>query len=423
MKKKSQFLSVNVIIFFSACILLFLINQLYSVLQVSLILKSTGSVFLLSSVMTAMVVPRIFILPVSGFLTDRLGIFKTLIIGSGLLGTLLVSLFLVNRMNMVNENLIFLFAVLFGGISAAILPALYSAIPALVDGAHLQKANSVMQFINQGTTLAGPLIAGILVEKAGGDAYPIMAAAAVAALFLFFKVKYGEYEERKEDTKKAGTARQGSFRSLFHLPVLVMLLVFTAILNLCIIGPQQVGFPMIALASFPEGVDGYPKLLSVTGLGSLISAVFVGNMKRKQPMQSVRLILWCSLALGLLWSIFSFSTQESVILGSLFTAGLLLGIINVLFITAIQQLTPDFLVGRVMSIQFLCSAGLQPVSYMITGLLLDRFSISHLYLISGGTIVLISMLLFSYKNLQSDTEVSQCPRYRKKKRNREKRIF
>ena len=54
-KKRSQFLSVNVIIFFSGCTILFLISQLYSVLQVSLIMKGAGSVLLLSSVMTAMV--------------------------------------------------------------------------------------------------------------------------------------------------------------------------------------------------------------------------------------------------------------------------------------------------------------------------------------------------------------------------------
>ena len=83
-----------------------------------------------------------------------------------------------------------------------------------------------------------------------------------------------------------------------------------------------------------------------------------------------------------------------------FAAGLLLGIINVLFITVLQQLTPDFLVGRVMGIQFLCSAGLQPVSYMLTGVVLNQFSISQLYLISGGSIILITIviLVYSYKS-------------------------
>ncbi len=59
--KKSKFLSADSVFFLSACIILFLINQLYSVLQVSLIMKSTGSILLLSSVMTAMVIPENFL--------------------------------------------------------------------------------------------------------------------------------------------------------------------------------------------------------------------------------------------------------------------------------------------------------------------------------------------------------------------------
>ncbi len=113
-------------------------------------------------------------------------------------------------------------------------------------------------------------------------------------------------------------------------------------------------------------------------------------------MQSIHLILWCSLILGMIWSIFSYSSSRLIIMVSIFAAGLLLGIINVLFLTTIQQLTPAFLVGRVMSIQFLCSTGLQPVSYMITGILLDKFNINNLYLISGGIISLLSILILVY---------------------------
>ncbi|WP_276917416.1 MFS transporter, partial [Eisenbergiella massiliensis] len=163
--KRSQFLSVNVIIFFGGCTILFLISQLYSVLQVSLIMKGAGSVLLLSSVMTAMVVPRIFLLPVAGFLTDKAGVSRTLTGGTGILGILLVSLVVVNQVNAVNKYTVFIYAVLFGGISAAILPTLYSAVPGLVSGENLQKANSVMQFISQGSLLAGPLFAGIVIGK------------------------------------------------------------------------------------------------------------------------------------------------------------------------------------------------------------------------------------------------------------------
>ena len=82
-----------------------------------------------------------FLLPVAGFLTDKAGVSRTLTGGTGILGILLVSLAVVNQVNAVNKYTVFIYAVLFGGISAAILPALYSAVPALVSGGNLQKAN------------------------------------------------------------------------------------------------------------------------------------------------------------------------------------------------------------------------------------------------------------------------------------------
>lgn len=348
--------------------------------------------------MTVMVIPRILILPVSGFLADRFGIFKILVAGTGLLGFVLVLLFFVSQINVVNETIIIIFAILFGGISAAILPALYSAIPTLASEEHLQKANSLMQFMNQGSLLVGPLLAGIIIEKTSDTAYLFMAFAALIALFLFSKVHYVENKGHENPTKETQAAPQGSFMNLLRLPLLLLLLIFTAILNLCIIGPQQVGFPVIALNYLSDGMDGYTRLLSMIGLGSLIGAVLIGTMKRKPEAQSIYLISGCSFVLGIVWSIFSFRSSELLIMGSIFVAGLLLGIINVLFMTTIQQLTPEFLVGRVMSIQFLCSTGLQPVSYMITGILLDQFNINHLYLISGGTIIFISIIILVYNH-------------------------
>ncbi|MFR9233923.1 MAG: hypothetical protein ACLVLH_13365 [Eisenbergiella massiliensis] len=43
----------------------------------------------------------------------------------------------------------------------------------------------MMQFISQGSLLAGPLFAGIVIGKMSDNAYVLMALASIAALFLF----------------------------------------------------------------------------------------------------------------------------------------------------------------------------------------------------------------------------------------------
>lgn len=55
-----------------------------------------------------------------------------------------------------------------------------------------------MQFISQGSLLAGPLFAGIVIGKMSDNAYVLMALASIAALFLFSRVKYKEKQGQAE---------------------------------------------------------------------------------------------------------------------------------------------------------------------------------------------------------------------------------
>lgn len=137
-------------------------------------------------------------------------------------------------------------------------------------------------------------------------------------------------------------------------------------------------------------------LLSINGLGSLGGSFFVGRLKRYEKTLAIRIVLWCALLSGFIWSAFGVVDSEPLILEAAFCAGLMFGTINVLFMTALQQITPNTLIGSVMGIQFLCSVGLQPVSYTLTGLFLNHAPISGLYLTSGGSIALIFVIMLFY---------------------------
>lgn len=405
MKKHTHPLPVTSLRFFAACFLLFLVSQFYLVLQVSSLMKSAGSVFLLSSVLMAMTIPRVIILPISGFLIDKFGAFKILRLGSAALCALLSFYFVFNRQNLIQVKTIFIFAILFGGSSALITPALYAAIPAVTTANRLQQANSILQFINQAAMLSGPMLAEIADHRAENHTWLLMAGASLAALSLIAGIKNSENRAQAVIPEAVREPRRKPFAELFKLPILVLLLIFTAILNLCIIGPQQIGFPILAESCLPDGIDGYPTLLSMNGAGSLIGAVLIGAVKKMEKPRVIRRIAWISLLSGAIWGLLGLIHNHAAILGAVFCAGLLFGIINVLFLTAIQQITPDFLIGRVMSIQFLCSVGLQPVSYLATGLSLDRLSLTGVYLISGGGIAVTAavMLLYTEKDRMNFT--------------------
>lgn len=64
-----------------------------------------------------------------------------------------------------------------------------------------------------------------------------MAVSAVTAFFLFCRVGCRENRQEKDKAHESGTSQQGAFKDLLEQPILILLLLFTAILNMCIIGP------------------------------------------------------------------------------------------------------------------------------------------------------------------------------------------
>ena len=73
-----------------------------------------------------------------------------------------------------------------------------------------------------------------------------------------------------------------------------------------------------------------------------------------------------------------------------FLLGLGNGYITILILTWIQSRTPREMLGRMMSMLMLTTSGLSPVSQAFSGAL-TKWSISALFLLSGGGLLLVTI--------------------------------
>jgi hypothetical protein len=80
----------------------------------------------------------------------------------------------------------------------------------------------------------------------------------------------------------------------------------------------------------------------------------------------------------------------------LLVAGVLNGYLGVVLITLLQKSTPLDMLGRLMSLVILASAGLVPVSQVIAGLAL-KVSISGVFMACGVLIFLIAIWMAMLK--------------------------
>lgn len=373
-----------------ACFFLYLLSQFYYIVQVTMIIELTQSTVILGTVLMVMAIPRLIVIPLGGILVDRFKEKVIFITGYSALVLILLSLGILIWFDYLTIQLIFLYAVLFGISSAIILPATYSIIPKLVDADHLQKANALVQFLNQFSFFVGPAIAGLLLGVIDLSLFILLMAGLIALSLIFVtRLKLSPTEQEGKPQKSRNSFWE--FFDVLKVRIIFLLVIFTSLLNLSVIGPQQVGLPVLAEVDFNLGAEGLSLLLTAFGLGSIIGVILTGLLPAKYITVSIMGMITC--CFGIVWSGFSWVNNMWVVLLLIGAAGLFVSTINILFITLLQKASSEASQGKVMSLVFLGSAGLQPVSQFMTGVLISATSVQIMYLIAGCLVVSFSIVL------------------------------
>jgi MFS family permease len=398
-KKSKAFFSINksFVFFGVAALFLYLTNQFYMLGQINKLLEITNSTVMLASVLTVMVIPRLIILPLAGILTDKYNERTIMLFGFIGLTILMGSMGIIEQMDLLSLKVLMIYAGVFGGISAVILPSTFSIIPKIINQNNLPKANAAIQLINQLTIFIGPAIAGILLGFMQLKYYYVIISVMMflsVILIYFCKFRLLDHEtENLEQVEKQPQPDKGikGYKVIFSTPILILLLLFTAVLNLGVAGPQQIGLPILIDKELKLGTTELGYLLSVLGLGSIVGSVLIGFFsKRMNLLFSLSLL---GIVFSLLWSFIVRPDHFILISVLLGLAGIAIGSINVIFITLLQLHSPQEILGKVMSIQLMGSVGLQPLSFLISGILIDNYGLQTAFLLGGCSIFAVSLIL------------------------------
>lgn len=378
--------------------------QFYFLTLSWLTIDITGSTAILGTLLTLSAIPRLFITPIGGVIFDQvspktfLNMTLSVLTVCTLLFTLIIYFFQIQVWMLV------LFAVFFGITSALFLPVVFALIPKIVPESHLQSANSFSQISMQMSNTIGPALSGILLSLYGTTfVYGTMAVLfLVSWTFVFFlsdETKHKDTVKEKISFKKVYQDIVGGFKVVYKIKVVMILLIISAILNLSIIGPQQIGLPYIAHGITENGAETLGFLMSSLGMGMLIGVLCVNLLNRFK--NKFLLTLLITILLGLFWSLIGiFSDQLPVLSALLFMSGMLIGGLNVLIVTVIQLNSPADAMGRIMSLQLLSSTGIQPITFLIVGSILGIISVQLLFLFCGAVLIMTALLTLFNKNIR-----------------------
>ncbi|NLE77141.1 MAG: MFS transporter [Chloroflexi bacterium] len=367
-------------------------DQFYLVALPWLTLQITGSGLALGTVLMAAAGSRaVFMLP-GGALSDRFSPRKLMILSNvarALLVGLLVALLVVGRLQFLH---LYLLGLAFGTVDALFYPAYRAILPMLVGDDELEAGNALLQGTGQMAMLVGPAPAGLLIARAGLPATFGLAAASFAlAAALLWAMPEGQRRiaGSSQQTQAAslwGDIAQG-LRYAWRDPVIRAVLLIIAVLDFCVVGAADVGFPWLAERRFPQGAVALGAMFSAWGGGALLGTVIGGSIRRPRYLGPFFLGIAALTGLGLI--LVGFAPSLAWVTAILVAMGAGSGVLNVVGVSWLQARTDPSMLGRVMSLVMFASLGLSPLALALAGLVVD-ISATALF-VGAGVIILLGM--------------------------------
>jgi len=378
----------------------------------------TGDAFALGSVLALMALPRALFMLIGGAYVDRLS--PRLV----MLGSNAVRLAAVGVLGFVVLDgaaamwMLYAFALAFGVADAFFYPALTAMVPDLVDDARLQKANGIVQGTAQFTTLVGPAVAGVAIAAlAGGSAGQDVTGLGLALLFdaatfVVSLVTLFLITARRAHLEPGGSVikdiREG-IGFIWKMPAVRVMVLLSTAANMLIVGPLEVGLPIVAYSRLPEGAAAFGLIMSAFGGGSLLGMAGATLLPPLPKGHFGSILLGLFSLSGICLALLAVINTTPIVLLDSVIAGTILGYSNITYITWLQRRIPRTLMGRVMSLMMFGSVALVPISMALSGALV-KISLEAV-LMGGGlgmaALAILGLMSRSVRRMGLEPTVSE----------------
>ena len=370
-------------------------DQFYLVALPWLVLSLTGSSLALGSVLLTATGMRVAFQLVGGAISDMVSQRKLMIASSvvrAIVCGVLTGLVLSNRIHLWH---LFIIAAVFGMADAFFLPALKAFIPGMIPKENLVAGNSLLNTSSLLAMFLGPSLAGVLIAvvgTGGAFAFDTVSFVFVACCLLLMRSPATSVVDAEQILVTANARKAQLLRSIgeglrytYYEPTLRALITITAVVEFAFAGPFTVGLASLANVKFAGGAAAFGAMLSSLGGGLLVGTMVVSVVHTKYSFGKTILTLTTALGVGLTL----LGVVPNVIWACVLIAvmGMIAGYVQVLMQTWLQTKSDAQMRGRVMSVVMLSAYALTPLSYILTGALV-QVSISFMFLVTGGFLLI-----------------------------------
>ncbi len=355
----------------------------------------TGSAEILAFSLIATFLPHFLLGPFTGVLIDRWNRKRVMILADLFIAACTAAMAALFAFGQIRIPYIYLLLALRSLGSAFHVPAMQASVPLLAPGPELMRVAGVNQVIHSTSTIAGPVLAALLLSAFNMTSallFDVLGAAIACATLALVHIPN---PKKKEDTPAPRVLREmrEGLREVTSRPGLMWLFIFALLVTFFIM-PLAAIFPLMTTKHFGGGTYQMSLVEVAWGLGMLAGGVLLGALKRKTD--KVVLINVSYLVLGAAFFGCGFlpRTGFAVFVGLTLVGGFAAAVYNGTFTVIVQTSVDPSALGRVFAIYGSIILAPSMFGLLQTGFIADRIGIVSAFLISGAALALIGAVSF-----------------------------
>ena len=361
------------------------------------VLDLTGSATDLGLVLAVRMIPVVVFLLVGGVWADRLPrqhvMIASDVVRGGSQGVLAV-LLLADSAEL--WHLLVLQAS-YGAAEAFWRPASTALLPSIVPAERLQQANALMAVAVNGAYTMGPPVAGVIVATVGsGAAIAIDAVTFGVSTSALLLLRVPPLERPAERTTFFSDLREG-WREFVSRTWLWVVVAHAALFLLFVTTPFMVLGPVVA---DPElgGAGAWGLIAAAMGTGVIIGSASASRVRSARPLFAA--VVAFGIGSALFGLVLGVPASAAVIAVGGFLCGLTEGLIEVVWLTTLQQRVTQSVLARVSSYDTVGSFVLMPVGLALAGPAADLFGLRTVLFFAAGFAVVSSVLVASLPSVR-----------------------
>ena len=375
-----------------------------------LVLQLTGSAAAMGLVLTAQLLPTLALVIFGGAIADRWPKIPLLVSSDAVRAVVVGVIAVLVASGSVALSQLLALGVVFGLVDAVFMPTWAALLPELVPPDDRPSANALASLTSRLAGIAGPAVGAALVAAGGiGAAFAVdgVSFAVSGALLAWLGLARRRSAPISPETGPTSTeAREPSFggrrlladvrdglAAVVATPWIGLTIAAAAITNISLAGPLGVSVPLLVERSLGGGVGVLGLYGSAVAVGAVVSALALGSRARLRRRWRLVYGWWIAVALA------AAAMGLPIGVAGLLAAALVVGVgevaVGLAWTNALQDHVPDELLGRVYSLDYLGSAALIPVGYLVAGVASDAFGPSAVFLAGGliSAVILAAMTL------------------------------